>query len=160
MNQHDLQKQSALANLAMQKQKLVNERLDERLKIDQFPIENTSQQWKELMAKATEKTQPMACNFPLSEFVEVQMFGEPGYGTITLNTFRGLNNCLEVVSRTELGISRQQYKEFVTECLEHIKTYAGIVKNLTDEINIEVEKEHMVKNAKGKPIMAAVVGEA
>jgi hypothetical protein len=148
------QMQMELAKIAQQKSNRAAELFSEILNTELFPDEKLSTNWRYLVAKAIIRTSPLSHRISLKDFLLVAEVN-PEAESLTLFQFGVFSNAIEAVSINDLSLTREAYKIFMTEALEHITWYNERVKKIREEVNLQVEAEFAKKSAEEKGLKIA-----
>lgn len=125
----------------MNMQKLLQEQteleatyFEQRLNSETFPSGKLSDKWKKIVKKTIMKTAPIMVRCSLVDYISImESIPKMDKGEqISLFQFGVLSNSLETKSPDELGLSPNEYCEFMQEALELIEYY-GKRKKVIDE---------------------------
>lgn len=154
----------ALQRIAQAKNEAAGKLYEEALNSEIFPINKLSDDWLRLAMECRRKSVPMAHRVGLIEFKKAVIRGFGRREKLTLFQFGTLSNSIEAVSQDQLGISDEEYDDFLTEAIGHIEWYGKRTKELRDEIQLKVDQEFKMKDAalNGKPNggLKPIIGEA
>lgn len=145
MNQIKQHPQIDLRKLMQEKNDAAAKRFEEILNSELFPIEKLSEDWKRKAKAALMKSAPVNHRLNLIQFSGVVGCNE--YHQLTLFQFGVLSNSLELVSPDALNIGEHDYCKLIEEALQHIEWYQSRIKELRDQVQIEIDKEFSVKEA-------------
>lgn len=121
------------------------EAFEKALNEELFPIDKLSCNWKSLVKLAINKSAPISHRLPLKDFAKV-VACDPSK-KLSLFQFGVLSNALETVSPDTLSLIDEDYETFMDEAVAHIEWYQKRVRELRDEIQLQIDKEFQMKDA-------------
>jgi hypothetical protein len=134
-----------LRKLMQEKNDAAAKKFEEILNTELFPIERLTESWKRNARKALMKSAPINHRLNLIQFSNVVGCNE--YDQLTLFQFGVLSNSLETVSPDALQLGEGSYCELMKEALDHILWYQDRIKELREQVQLEIDKEFSMKEA-------------
>jgi hypothetical protein len=133
--------QRKMQEIVATKNQKISEANDARLGTEIFAIPEFSTRWKSIVKKAIMETMPTHHALKLQLFVNVVAV-DPEKQDITLFQFGVLNNSLEYCTPNQLGLTREEYIDFMTnEVIPMMELWKVRVRAIRDEITQVVELE-------------------